>query len=60
MIYTTYAPDTDTTFIMEDTERPDGTTETRVMGFYYGNPNGQLPRPSANTLEVGACNCLVV
>lgn len=21
---------------------------------------GQLPRPSANTLEVGACNCLVV
>lgn len=41
MIYTTYAPDTDTTFIMEDTERSDGTTETRVMGFYYGSPNDE-------------------
>ena len=40
MIYTTYAEDTDTTFIMEDVCDNDGDLiSTEVKGFYYGKPN---------------------
>lgn len=39
-IYTTYAPDTDITFIMEDTYNKDNELIlTEVKGFYYGKPN---------------------
>lgn len=40
-IYTTYALDTDTTFIMEDSYRDGELKETRIMGFYYGEPNDE-------------------
>lgn len=38
-IYTTYAPDTDITFIMQDTTLNGETATTRVVGFYHGEPN---------------------
>lgn len=38
-IYTTYAPDTDITFIMKDTYEGEDVVATEVVGFYYGEPN---------------------
>jgi hypothetical protein len=39
-IYTTYAPETDMTFIMRDTyNEHDDLKATQVMGWYYGEPN---------------------
>ena len=38
-IYTTYAPDTDITFIMEDVYNGDELVSTEIKGFYYGEPN---------------------
>ena len=38
-IYTTYAPDTDTTFILEDVWNGEDLVSTEVKGFYYGAPN---------------------
>lgn len=38
-IYTTYAQDTDITFIMEDIYNKDNELiSTEVKGFYYGEP----------------------
>ncbi len=39
-IYTTYAPDTGITVILEDTRDEQGnTTSTELKGFYHGSPN---------------------
>lgn len=39
-IYTTYAQDTDITFILKDTYNESNTLiKTEVVGFYYGTPN---------------------
>lgn len=39
-IYTTYAPDSDTTFIMEDTrDKDDNWISLECIGFYAGEPN---------------------
>lgn len=48
VIYTTYAPDTDITFIMEDTvvieENKEKFIKTKVKGFYYGEPDKELTK----------------
>lgn len=41
-IYTTYAPDTDITFIMCDTYDGEDIKSTEVVGFYYGVPDEKL------------------
>ena len=41
-IYTTYAPDTDITFIMCDTYDGEDINSTEVVGFYYGGPDEKL------------------
>lgn len=38
-IYTAYSPETDMTFILEDTER-----FTKVVGFYYGEPDEEATK----------------
>ena len=38
-IYTTYASDTDITFILADVIEQDEIISTEVLGFYYGSPN---------------------
>lgn len=38
-IYTTYAPDTDITFIMADEWYYDEVMSTECVGFYFGEPN---------------------
>jgi hypothetical protein len=39
-IFTTYAPDTDITFILEECINNKGDIlETTLKGFYYGEPN---------------------
>ena len=38
-VYTTYAEDSDITFIMEDCIIDDRYVTTEVKGFYYGKPN---------------------
>ena len=38
-IYTTYAPDTDITFILEDVWNGEELVSTEVKGFYFGEPN---------------------
>ena len=44
-IYTTYAPETDMTFIMKDTFNTTGDIlETQVVGWYYGEPNEEDTR----------------
>lgn len=40
-IYTTYAPDTDITFIMEDVYKDDVCISTEIKGFYYGAADEQ-------------------
>lgn len=37
--YTTYAPDTDTTFIMVDTYIDDEIFSSECVGWYHGEPN---------------------
>ena len=37
-IYTTYAQDTDITFIMEDVWNGQELVSTEVKGFYFGEP----------------------
>lgn len=48
VIYTTYAPDTDITFIMEDTvvieENEEKFIKTKVKGFYYGESDKELTK----------------
>jgi hypothetical protein len=45
-LYTTYAQDTDITFILKDTYNGSNTLiKTEVVGFYYGEPN-----------EIDTCN----
>ena len=39
--YTTYAPDTDITFILVDRKRYNESS-TEVVGFYYGGENAEL------------------
>ena len=43
-IYTTYASDTDITFIMEDTWSGEDIVSTEVKGFYYGEPNEEATK----------------
>lgn len=38
-IYTTYAPDTDITFIMEDVWNGEELVSMEVKGFYFGEPD---------------------
>lgn len=38
-IITTYAPDTDITFILRETYEGEEFVSTEVVGFYYGEPN---------------------
>ena len=38
-IITTYAPDTDITFILIETYQNEDPISTEVVGFYYGQPN---------------------
>ena len=38
-IYTTYAHDTDITFIMEDVWNGEELVSTEVKGFYFGEPS---------------------
>lgn len=40
--YTTYAQDTDITFILQDTFKDNIIVSTEVIGFYYGKPDGKL------------------
>ena len=39
--YTTYAEDTDITFILQDTFIDNIIVSTEVIGFYYGKPDGK-------------------
>lgn len=41
VIYTTFAPDTDITFIMEDIYVNDECISTEIKGFYYGAADEQ-------------------
>ena len=43
-IYTTYAEDTDITFIMEDIWKDDELISTEVKGFYYGRPDEEATK----------------
>lgn len=45
-IITTYAPETDMTFILEDTPE-----YTRVVGFYYGHPDEESTRKFIGSIE---------
>ena len=45
-IITTYAPETDMTFILEDDEY-----HTKVIGWYYGEPNAWATKLFAGKLE---------
>ena len=50
-IYTTYAPDTDITFIMKETEVNRTTKTVEVIGFYYGEPDGVNTKQYINNLK---------
>lgn len=41
-IVTTYAPDTDMTFILRETLQGEEFVSTEVVGFYYGEPREDL------------------
>lgn len=41
-VETTYAPSTDTTFILKHTYKDDEPVSTEVVGFYFGRPNDEL------------------
>ena len=43
-IYETYSPDTDMTFILEDTFKDDDLISTEVKGFYFGKPNDEYTK----------------
>lgn len=40
----TYAPDSDITFIVEDTMVNNECIQTQVVGFYYGKPDEELTK----------------
>ena len=47
VIYTTYAPNTDITFIMEDIVvigKIKEVIKTQIKGFYYGKPDKELTK----------------
>ena len=41
-IITTYAPDTDMTFILRESYSGEELVSTEVVGFYYGEPDDNL------------------
>jgi hypothetical protein len=43
-IYTTYAPNTDITFIMCDTYKGEDVVSTSVVGWYHGEPDDELTK----------------
>lgn len=47
-IYTTYAQDTDITFILQDLTSGNTLLSTQVIGFYYGTPNAQDTKQYSN------------
>lgn len=53
IIYTTYAPDTDMTFILQDImEEVDGDIQsTECVGFYFGEPDDEATKEFIGKLK---------
>jgi hypothetical protein len=50
-IYTTYAPDTDITFIMKDVQYDEGYVSTEVMGWYFGKEDEKSTKIYSGSLK---------
>ena len=50
-IVTTYAPDTDITFILRETYENGEPLSTEVVGFYYGGPDDNLTNEYNGSLK---------